>query len=93
MGESHVERGRRGTVRAEAANEPLRQGGAHGRGDEVWFRPHVDEAGQGSDSSVSVIGGEDEVAGKRGLDRDRDGLAIADLADHHHVGVLAQDRP
>ncbi len=31
------------------------------------------------------------MAGKRRVDRDLGGLAVADLADHDHVGVLAQD--
>ena len=31
--------------------------------------------------------GEHEVARQRGLDRDLRGLAVADLADHDHVGV------
>ena len=35
---------------------------------------------------------EHEVAGERGLDRDVGGLAVADLADHDHVGVGAQHR-
>ena len=33
-----------------------------------------------------------EVAGQRGLHRDLRGLEVADLAHHHHVGILAQDR-
>jgi hypothetical protein len=32
------------------------------------------------------------MAGKRRLHRDLGGLEVADLADHHDVGVLAQDR-
>ncbi len=41
---------------------------------------------------VRVQRREDEVAGERGLDRDLGGLDVADLADHHHVGVRAEDR-
>ena len=36
--------------------------------------------------------GEDEVAGLGGLERRVDGLEVAHLADHDHVGVLAQRR-
>ena len=32
------------------------------------------------------------MAGERGLDRDLGRLAVADLADHDDVGVLAEDR-
>ena len=39
-----------------------------------------------------VQGGEHEVAGQRRLDGDVRGLAVADLADHDHVGVGAQHR-
>ena len=35
---------------------------------------------------------EHQVAGERRLDRDLRRLVVADLADHDHVGVLAQDR-
>jgi hypothetical protein len=42
---------------------------------------------------VRVQRREHEVAGEGGLDRDLGRLAVADLADHHHVRVGAQDRP
>ena len=42
---------------------------------------------------VGVQRGEDQVPGQGRPDRDLRGLAVADLADHHHVGVLPQDRP
>ena len=32
------------------------------------------------------------MAGQRRLHRDLGGLAVADFADHHDVGILAQDR-
>ena len=32
------------------------------------------------------------MSGKRRLDSDLRGLQIADLADHHDIGVLAQER-
>ncbi len=41
---------------------------------------------------VGVQRGEHQVPGERGLDRDLRGLAVADLADHDHVGVGAHDR-
>ena len=52
------------------------------------------EIGQPRDGArrvVRVQRGEHQVAGERGLDRDLRGLVVADLADHDHVRVLAQD--
>ena len=43
-------------------------------------------------ASLVCTRGQHQVAGERGLDRDLRGLEVADLADHDHVGVLAQDR-
>ena len=42
---------------------------------------------------VGVQRREHEVTGERGLDRDVDGLGVADLTDQDDVGVLTQDRP
>ncbi len=61
------------------------------RGDEERLDAHVDEAGDGAGGVVGVHGGEHEVAGERGLDRDLGGLLVADLADHDDVGVLAEE--
>ena len=44
-------------------------------------------------ASLVWSGGEHQVAGERGLDRVLRGLLVADLADHDHVGVLAQHVP
>ncbi len=41
---------------------------------------------------VGVQRGEHQVPGQRRLDRDLRGLAVADLADHDHVGVGAHHR-
>ena len=41
---------------------------------------------------VGVDRREHEVAGERRVDRDLGGLAVADLADHDDVGIVAQER-
>ena len=42
---------------------------------------------------VGVQGGQDEVPGQRGLDRDLRGFAIANLADEKDIRILTHDRP
>src|SRR5436305_7562708 len=54
---------------------------------------HLVEAGERARRVVRVQGREDEVAGERRFDRDLRGLHVADLADHHDVGIRAEDRP
>jgi hypothetical protein len=41
--------------------------------------------------AVGVQRAQHQVAGQRGLDGDARGLLVADLADHDHVGVGAQE--
>ena len=53
---------------------------------------HLDEAVEDAGRRLGVDGGEDEVSAQASLDRDARGLGVADLADHHHVGILAQHR-
>ncbi len=50
------------------------------------------EAAEHVEHVVGVDRGQHQVAGERGLHRDLGGLAVADLADHDLVGVVAQDR-
>ena len=53
-------------------------------------REDVDDAVDGLRRILRVQGGEDEVAGLGGGQRDRDGLEVAELTDEDDVGVLAQ---
>ena len=53
-------------------------------------REHVDDAVDRLRGVLRVQGGEDEVAGLGGGQRDRDGLEVTHLADQDDVGVLAQ---
>ena len=62
-----------------------------GRADQEALDPEVDQARDRGRGVVGVQGGEDEVAGERGLDRVLRRLGVADLADHDDVRVLAQD--
>ena len=53
---------------------------------------HVHETRDGTCGVVGVEGREDEVPGKRRLNRDFGRLKVADLADHHHVWILTEER-
>ena len=63
------------------------------RGGQKGLDPHLHQPRQGTGGVVGVQGGENHVAGQRRLHGDLGGLAVADLADHDDVRVLAQDRP
>ncbi len=78
-------------VLADGADEALGQDAVE-RGDEVvGFDAHVEEAAEDVDDVVGVDGGEDEVAGERGVDGDLRGFLVADFADEDLVGVVAED--
>jgi hypothetical protein len=78
-------------VRAQAAHQALGQHAVDGGGDEVALHPHVLHADDGAGGGVGVQGGQHQVAGERRLHGDLRGLAVAHLADHDDVRVLAQD--
>src|SRR3546814_4924467 len=59
-------------VRAlEPAHEALGEDAVDGGGEQVVLDPHVEHAGDAAGGVVGVQGAEHQVAGKRGLDRDR----------------------
>ena len=78
-------------MHADDAHQPLRQHGDQRRSEQVILHAHVDQARDGARGVVGVQGGEDQVAGQGGLDRDIGGFAVADFADHDHVRILAHD--
>ena len=76
----------------QAARQALRDDQGHRGGDVVRRHAHVHQARDGLRRVVGVQGGQHHVAGLRGLDRDLGGFQVADLADHDHVRILAQER-
>ena len=62
-----------------------------GAGNQERFDAHVQQTRQDAGGAVGVQRTEDQVAGQGGLDRQLGGFFVADLADHHDIGVLAQD--
>ena len=80
-------------VRAELAREPLREHRRDGGAGDERLDAHLVQARERRRCVVRVQRREHEVAGQCRLDRDARRLAVADLADHHDVGVGTQDRP
>ena len=78
-------------MRAQHAHEALREDADHGRAHEERLDLHLDQARDGAGRVVRVERGEHEVTGHRRVDRDLRRLLVADLADHDHVGILAQE--
>ena len=78
--------------RAEPPHQPLRDDAAERGGDLVRLDADVHEARDRVRGVVGVQRREHQVAGERRLDGDVRRLPVADLADEHDVGVLAEDR-
>ena len=78
---------------AKHADEPLREHADRAGRDEERFDVHVEQAGERSGGVVGVQGGEDQVAGERRLAGEHGCFAVAHLADHRDVGVLAKYAP
>ena len=77
---------------AGLAHEALGEQAHERRGDEERLDPHVDEPRDAAGGVVRMDSREHEVTGERRGDRDLGRLAVADLADHDDVGIVAQER-
>src|SRR3546814_20349874 len=75
----------------EPTHQSLGDHRSQGGGKQKRFDLHVAKARDGADGVVGVDGRKDEMTGQRSLDGDVGGHAIADFADHHHGGVLAEN--
>ncbi|MNQ78045.1 hypothetical protein D3C85_929470 [compost metagenome] len=78
-------------VATQAAHQTLGHDQPQGRGQQEGLHPHVAQARHGPGGVVGVDGGQHQMPGQRGLDRDARRLDVADFTDHDHVRVLAQD--
>ena len=79
-------------LRAQPACEPLRQHADRSRGRQERLDAHLGQARDRAGGVVGVQRAQHEVAGQRGFDGDLGGLVVANLTDHHDVGVAPQDR-
>ena len=80
-------------IGTEPADEPLGEHRPDRRGDQERLDLHVAKPGDRADGVVGMDGGQDEVPGQGGLDGDVGRLAVANLADHDDIRILAKDRP
>ena len=81
-----------GAVGTEPAHQPLSDQPAQHVGQQEGLDIEVQQARGGRQGGVGVDGRDHQMPGQRRLHGDPRGLLVADLADHDHVRVLAQDR-
>lgn len=77
--------------RVQAPHQALGEDAVDGRGNQVAFDTHVQQARDTRRRAVGVQGREHQVAGEGRLDGDAAGFQVADFTDHDHVRVLAHD--
>uniref|UniRef100_E6QI37 Uncharacterized protein n=1 Tax=mine drainage metagenome TaxID=410659 RepID=E6QI37_9ZZZZ len=80
-----------GAVGADGADESLGEDAVQSGDEVVGFDAHVEKAAEDIDDVVGVNGGEDEMAGERGVDGDLRGFGVTDFADENLVGIVAED--
>src|SRR5690606_18902539 len=78
-------------VPAHAPHQALCLDGEQRGAEQEVFDAHVLQARHRTGGIIGVQRGEHQVAGQRRLDGDVGSLAVADLADHQNVRVLAHD--
>ena len=79
-------------VHAQAANQPLREHRRQAVGDLERLEAEVHQTRHRARGVGRVERAQDEMPGIRRLSHNLRDLGIANLADHDHVGILAQDR-
>ena len=80
-------------LRAEPAQEPLRQDTFERGGNQKCLDAHIQQPRDRAGRVIRMERAEHLVAGQRGANRDLGCFRIPDLAHHHHVRVLPQNRP
>ncbi|OIQ70742.1 hypothetical protein GALL_476410 [mine drainage metagenome] len=78
-------------MRAQLAYQSLGQHAQQRRTQQKRLNAHVGQARDGAGGIVGVQGGEHQVAGQRGLNRNLRGLKVTDFTDHDDVRVLPQN--
>ena len=77
---------------ADGTHQALGDDGLERGRDQEGLEAHVQQTGDRGRRIIGMQGGEHDVTGQRGLDRDLRGLEVTDLTDQDLVGVLTQDR-
>src|SRR5579863_4015006 len=76
---------------ANQSHQPLCQNAVQCGDKVVRFDAHIEEAPDNVDHVVGVDGGENQVAGKRGLNRNLRSLGVANFVDHDLVRIVTQN--
>ena len=79
-------------MRANPADQSLRQDSFQRRGNQERLHAHVDQPRDRAGGVVRVQRAENLVARERGANRDLRRLRVANFTHHDHVRILAQNR-
>ncbi len=79
-------------MRAQHANQPLRQYAKQAGGQKIGLDAHVGQTRHGARRVVGMQRCQHQMAGKRRLHGNLRRFQIADFTDHDHVRILAQQR-
>src|ERR1700686_4512800 len=74
-------------IGTDNADQPLGHDAVQRRNEVIGLDAHVDETADDIGAVIGVDGGEDQVAGERGLNSDLRGLLVANFADHDFIGI------
>src|SRR5882724_8078977 len=79
------------TVGTNRAHKPLSDERLDDRGEQKRFHVHIEQTRDAAYGIIRVQRAENKVASHGCANRDVRSFNVADLADHHYIGVLSQD--
>src|SRR5437773_2478972 len=79
------------TVGTNRAHKPLSDERLDDRGEQKGFHVHIEQTRDAANGIIRVERAENKVASHGGANGDVRGFNVADLADHHYVGILSQN--
>src|SRR3954464_16022797 len=82
---------RRLAMLAELAQQTLPDHRAQCRAQQIALDAEVEQSRHGGWRGLRVQGGQHQMPGERGMNRDMRGFRVADFADHDDIGILAHE--